>query len=107
MKLFVGISVKLQQWKSQSRCLSVMRGEGRHSHGVGHGHSPHFQEDLPELRSHLHQRVQVAAVGGHAQSLKVVRLELLLFPAATEMSTWLVAKEESLPQRLQLLSSAL
>jgi len=46
--------------------------------------SPHLQEDLPELRPHLHQRVHVAAVGGHAQRLEVVGLEFLLLPAAAE-----------------------
>lgn len=49
-----------------------------------YSHSPHLQEDLPELCSHLHQRVQVATVRGHAEGLKVVGLEFLLSPAATE-----------------------
>lgn len=47
-------------------------------------HSPHLQEDLPKLCSHLHQRVQVATVRGHPQGLKVVRFKFLLFPATTE-----------------------
>lgn len=49
-----------------------------------YSYSPHLQEDLPELCSHLHQRVQVATVRGHAHGLKVVGLKFLLFPAATE-----------------------
>lgn len=47
-------------------------------------YSPHLQEDLPKLCSHLQQRVQVATVRRHAQGLKVVWFKLLLFPAATE-----------------------
>ena len=46
--------------------------------------SPHLQEDLSELSSNLHQRVQVATVGGDAHGLKVVGFEFLLFPVASE-----------------------
>lgn len=81
MKLLVGISVKLHRgdgtFYSLSECVCLTDGSD------GSLHSPHLQEDLPELRAHLHQRVQVAAVRGHAQRLEVVRLELLLLPAAT------------------------
>lgn len=44
--------------------------------------SPHLQEDLPELCSHLHQRMQVATVRGHTHGIKVVGFKFLLFPAA-------------------------
>ena len=49
---------------------------------IFHSCSPHLQEDLPELCSHLHQRMQVTTVGGHAQGVKVVGFKLLLFPVA-------------------------
>lgn len=87
MKLFVGISVKLHSGSQSSVCSAGVYQQGRYLHSGTNGHSPHFQEDLPELRSHLHQWVQVAAFGRHAQGVKVVRLELLLFPTSTEIST--------------------
>lgn len=60
-------------------------GGGRETAGLPRpNHSPHLQEDLPELRAHLHQGVQVPAVGGHTHRLEVVGLELLLTPASTE-----------------------
>lgn len=51
--------------------------------GFFHHYSPHLQEDLPELCSNLHQRVQVATVWGHTHSFKVIGLEFLLFPVPT------------------------
>ena len=48
--------------------------------------SPHLQEDLSELSSNLHQRVQVATVWGDAHGLEVVGFEFLLFPVSSESS---------------------
>lgn len=54
---------------------------------------PHFQEDLAVLSAHFEQWVKMAGVGGNAQGVKVVRLELLRLPWApvTNMQTnpWL------------------
>lgn len=89
MKLFVGISVKLCSG-SQSRgffCFAGIKKQERYLYSDSHGHLPHFQEDLPELRSHLHQWVQVATVGHHAQGVKVIWLKFFLLPASTEIST--------------------
>ena len=44
---------------------------------------PHFQEDLAVLSAHFEQGVKMASVGGNAQGVKVVRLELLRLPWAT------------------------
>lgn len=44
--------------------------------------SPHLQEDLPELRADLEERVQVAAVWEDAMGQEVVRLEGPVPPGA-------------------------
>lgn len=49
----------------------------------GYSYSPHLQEDLPELCSHFHQWMEMATLRGHTTGIKVIRFELLLFPAAT------------------------
>lgn len=44
--------------------------------------SPHLQEDLPELRADLEQRVQVAAIWEDAMGQEIVRLEGPVPPGA-------------------------
>lgn len=84
--------------------FSVFKKQERFLLSVSNGNSPHFQEDLPELRSHLHQWVQVATVRCNAQGVKVVWLKNFFFPASTEIiSTELISKEATLPQRLQFI----
>mmetsp|Transcript_22505 Transcript_22505/g.36015 ORF Transcript_22505/g.36015 Transcript_22505/m.36015 type:complete len:502 (+) Transcript_22505:251-1756(+) len=48
----------------------------------GHLGEPHAHEDLPELRPHLEQRVQVATLHGGPQRLEVLRLEHRRLPGA-------------------------
>lgn len=64
------------------------------SHCDCYSNLPHLQEDLPELCSHLHQRVQVATVRSHTKGLEVVWLKFLLFPAAAETQHKLLREEE-------------
>lgn len=51
-----------------------------------HLREAHLEEDLSELRSDLHEGMEMAAGRRDSQRFKVVRLELLLSPRAAEIT---------------------
>lgn len=78
MKLLVGISVKLQRAESP---VSVLYKEVCDDVKKNiKSYSPHLQEDLSELCSHLHQWVQVTRVWCYTHGVKVVWFKCLVFP---------------------------
>ena len=86
MKLFVGISEKLQQ-QERERKIDTRDLDG---------YLPHLEEDLSYLCSHLHQWMKMTACRRGAHSVKIIQLKLLSTPRPSKTNTKIVKPDSKL-----------